>query len=161
MKRILIIFVCVYVLTLSLLQLAASAATSGAINLTGTVPPVTSITIVPVVTPLDLTVTGVNVSVATVTEASNVPLGYTVTLSSANAGIMKNGVIGSVPYTLKYNGVATTLSVSPGVTVTTQGSSTSPISTNKSVTVSYTGVAAATTMSGTYSDTLTLTITGN
>lgn len=149
-------------IALMLFSVNASAATFGTIMISGTVPASTSIVVTPTAgyNSLDLATTQTNLGVATITEANNTTLGYTVTASSANAGLLKNGTLGSVVYTAKYNSVVFALQVAP-VTVTTQGAQTTVVSTIKPLTISYTGIAPASLMQGVYSDTLTFTILAN
>ncbi|MBI3557666.1 MAG: fimbrial protein [Deltaproteobacteria bacterium] len=140
----------------------AHAATSGSVTIQGTVPTVVAITVTGIApfNALDLTTTQANLPVADVVEQSNDSLGYKVTMSSTNAGSLKNGSLGSVAYTAKYNGTTVTLSATPQQ-VTSTGSTTAVVNATKSLTISYTGAASASLMSGTYSDTLTFTIAAN
>jgi hypothetical protein len=141
---------------------SAIAATTGQITISGSIPAYTAIVVSPVAgyNSLDLSTTATDKNVATVTEINNTTTGYTVKLASANSGSLKNGSLGSVAYTAKYNGTAVTLS-STAVTVTKQSSQTSVVNANKNFSISYTGVDPTTLMVGTYSDTLTFTITAN
>lgn len=147
---------------LVLVPAVAFSATTGNITLSGTVPAVTSISIAPVAgyNILDLTATQTNTPVANVTEANNTALGYTVTLSSGNSGLLKNGALGTLAYTCKYNGNSAALSSTP-VVVTTTSSQNNVVHTVKSLTISYTGISSDNLMQGTYSDTLTFTIIAN
>ena len=151
-----------YLLAFLFIALPAQAATVGAIILQGVVPKVVSIAVVGVspYNTLDLTTTQVNLPVANATEQSNDLSGYTVTLSSANAGSLKNGALGSIAYTAKYNAVTVTLSATP-VTITNVASQVAVVNTTKPFTISYTGVPYVSILSGTYSDTLTFTISAN
>ena len=140
----------------------AFAATTGSVTIQGTVATVVAITVTGT-TPfnaLDLTTTQANLPVANVVEQSNDALGYKVTMSSANAGTLKNGTAGSVAYTAKYNATTVTLSATPQ-NVTTAPATTTVVNVTKPLTISYTGAAAASMMAGTYSDTLTFTIAAN
>lgn len=149
-------------LTVTLSSSLASAQTTGTITLSGSVPAATAIVVTGVGTfnNLDLTTTQSNLQVANVREINNTPNGYTVRMTSANGGLLKNGSIGSLTYTARYNGVAANLNTSP-VTVTNASASTSVVNVLKPLTISYTGVSADSLMAGTYSDTLTFTITAN
>jgi hypothetical protein len=141
---------------------SAFAANVGSITLSGVIPAVTNI-VVTGQAPydnLDLTQDQNNLPVATVREISNSGLGYTVTASSANAGKLKNGAVDNVVYTAKYNNVPFALTVLP-VQVTSQGAQVGVINVLKSLTISYTGASSDTKVSGTYTDTITLTIQGN
>ena len=141
----------------SLLSSTSFAATSGSIVLNAVVPQLVSVTVTPTNNPLTLSLAGVNVLIGTVLESSNSVAGYTVKLSSLNAGSLKNGTLGSHPYTLQYNAVTAALTVAP-VTITNQGAQTSVVNFTKNVTVSFAG---ANDMQGTYSDTLTFSIVAN
>jgi hypothetical protein len=150
------------IICLMFLSSTAMAATTGAITLSGVIPKIVSIVVSPVsgYSALDLTTTTNNLTVANVQELSNVQTGYTVTLSSVNSGLLKNGSVQSVGYTAKYNGVACSLTTQP-VTITSTSSATGVINVTKPFTVSYTGTPAASLVDGTYSDTLTFTISAN
>lgn len=146
-------------LAVSLASASALAASSGQITLQGNVAQATNI----VVTgqgnynALDLTTSASDLLVAKVREINNTSAGYTVKLTSTNAGKFKNGVLGQVAYTAKYNGSNVTLSATPQI-ITTQGTQSGVINVLKEFKISYTGQAAENLMAGTYSDTLTFTI---
>lgn len=139
----------------------SNAATTGSITISGVVPKVVSITVTSVAgfNTLDLTSTQTALTVANVQEQSNDSLGYSVTIASANAGKLVNGS-NNIAYAAKYNNVSFTLSTTP-VTVTTQRAQTVVVNTTKPLTIAYTGVPSANMMSGTYSDTLTFTVSAN
>lgn len=141
---------------------SALAATSGLITIQGVVPKVVAVTVTGVApfNALDLTTTQTNLPVANINEQSNDTNGYTVTASSANAGQLKNGAVGSIAYTARYNAVSFALTVTP-VAITTVAISAAVVNVTKSLTISYTGTPSASNMSGTYSDTLTFTIAAN
>lgn len=148
---------------LGLLVSAVSfAATTGSITISGSIPAATAIVVTPVTgyNALDLTTTAVDTQVATVREINNTPNGYLIKLTSQNAGALKNGTLGNVSYTAKYNASTVTLS-STAQTIVTSPASNSVVNVLKNFTVSYTGQAADTLMQGTYSDTLTFTIIAN
>lgn len=153
-------------LLIALLTLAftssAMAATTGSLTIQGVVPAVVAITVTGQGTynNLSLSTTAADLLVANVVEQSNDGLGYKVTVASANAGLLKNGTLGQVTYTAKYNATVFTLSTTP-VQVTNQGPQTTVVNVTKPLVISYTGVPAVNMMSGTYSDTLTFTITAN
>ncbi|MGK5088446.1 fimbrial protein [Bdellovibrionota bacterium FG-2] len=136
------------------------AATTGTITLSGAVAAATAIVVTPAAgyNALDLSTTQSNLNVATVREINNTTLGYTVKVASTNAGLLKNGTLGSVTYTAQYNSSGFTLSATPQ-TVTTSAPANSIVNVTKPLTVSYTGTAAENLMQGSYSDTLTFTIT--
>ena len=141
---------------------SAYAATTGNIAISGIVPASTAIAVNTVsgYNSLNLAVTAAGQVVANIQETNNTVNGYTVTMSSQNAGTLKNGTLGSLAYTAKYNNAAVTLSTT-AATITTSGASTAVVNVSKPLAISYTGVPAASMMQGTYSDTLTFTITAN
>lgn len=146
---------------LFLSPLATLAATTGGITISGVVPASTSITVTPLTgyNAIDFTAGASNLAVASVREKNNKVAGYVVTMASANAGKFKNGS-NELVYTARYNGVAATLSVTPQ-TVTSQGSQLTPVNTLKALDISFTSTLAEDMLEGTYSDTLTFTITAN
>lgn len=134
-------------------------AVTGSITLSATVPAATAIVVTGTgsYNTLDLSTAATNLAVASIREINNTTGGYTVTAASTNAGKLKNGSAGSVTYTAKYNGSSFTLSSSP-VNVTTSPASTSVVNIVKSLQISYAAQPAGSLMAGTYSDTLTFTI---
>lgn len=140
------------------LQFNALAATTGNLTISGVIPQVVSISIAPqgLYNNLNLNNTQVDLLVAQVTEASNSANGYTVTLTSTNAGLLKNGIVDSVGYSAKYNAQSVVLSGSP--VIVSNGAS-GVVSATKDLTISYTGVPSTAKVSGTYSDTLVFNIT--
>lgn len=154
-----IVLVSVYTL---LMGVTGRAATTGSLVLSGSVPVTTSIAVSAAgsASSLDLSTTQSDLQVATVVETCNSTGGYTVTLSSANSGALKNGNYGSVSYTAKYNGSSVSLT-SSGTTVTSVSSPSSTVNTSKPLTISYTGQSAGQMFAGAYTDTITLSITAN
>lgn len=140
----------------------ASAATTGSVVLSGSIPANTSIAVTPTgsYNNLDLTTAANDLLVANVLEKNNTANGYTVTISSLNAGKLKNGTLGQITYTAKYNGTNAPLNGTPS-SITTQGAQTVPINTSKQLTISYPAQDPNTLMQGSYTDTLTFTITAN
>lgn len=140
----------------------ALTATTGAITLAGTVPRATAI----VVTgsgdynALDLETTTTDLTVASVREINNTAAGYAVTLTSTNGGKLKNGTVGEITYTAKYDSASVTLSTS-AETITTGAASSSVVNVTKAFSISYTGADSSERMEGTYSDDLTFTISAN
>lgn len=136
--------------------------TVGSITIQGTVPNVVTISIVPQAgyNTLDLSQVVADLHVADVRELSNTTTGYKVTLASANAGQLKNGNKSALTYTAKYNGTPVTLSGTP-VVVTNTSSSSSLVNILKQFVISYSGAASDAMLAGSYSDTLTFTITSN
>lgn len=145
-----------------LISSVAFAATTGTLLLSGNIAPTVSISVTGVGqhNNLDFTTTATDFHVANVLEKSNVSTGYKVTIASANAGQLKNGSAGQIAYTAKYNGTSFSLSTTP-VTVTNVTSQTNVANSLKQVSISFSGIAAESVMSGTYSDTLTFTISTN
>ena len=147
---------------LLLISSSIYGATTGTIILSGLIPKVVSIVVTGIApfNTLDLTTTQANLPVANVQEQSNDTSGYQVTASSTNAGLLKNGALGSIAYTAKYNSVSFSLTVSP-VVITNVLSSVSVVNVTKPLTISYTGTPAVSLMNGTYSDTITFSIIAN
>ena len=146
---------------------AAAQTDTASITLTGTVTPLVNITINPAAgyDSLDLLIDVTDLTVATVNEYSNVAAGYTVTLESATATagtsnpVLSDGT-NSLDYSLNYGGVAVPITGGGAVTVSdTFGPSSSPAGSDKVLAISYAG-SAVTLPDGSYSDTLTFTITG-
>jgi hypothetical protein len=144
--------------------LSLHAAVTGSITLSGSQGGILAITAVgnAAATSLDLTSAQTDLVVGTVTEFSNKVAGYSVTISSANAAgttaLLKSGTTpDSLPYTIKYGGVAVTFvaGVAPAVTHVTTKSLLA--GTPKAITVTFDGTLAN-LAEGTYTDTLTFTI---
>jgi len=149
--------------------IGAFAATSGNLTLTGTVAQNLSITVTPaaVASALDLTTAQNNLAVATITEVSNSHLGYTVTVSSANAVSASSSTPDftsatspdTLAYSLTYGG--TPVAFTSGIaTVTTATAKTPAGGVSNTLGLTYDG-STANLSAGTYSDTLTFTITAN
>lgn len=135
------------------------AGTTAQLNLKGTIGQVVDISISADAgaTTLDLTTTASDLKVADVTEQSNSNTGYSVTVTSANGGNLEHSNGDQFPYTMKYDGSAVDLSSGSTFTNGTTGL----IDTTKEASVSYTGQAASTLVSGDYTDTVTFTISAN
>lgn len=138
------------------------AATTGSLTIQGTVDDVFSITVTGVsgYSSLSLSTTVTNKAIATIVEKSNNEAGYTVTLASANAGVLKGSSptnTDTLTYTLQYGGadVAFTAGVA---TVSDIVGKTPGAGSTKSLTISYTAGSEDMLTSDTYSDTLTFTI---
>jgi hypothetical protein len=142
--------------------LEAKAATTGQIVLSGSVAAATAITVTGAAgyNTLDLSTSQTDLVVADIVEINNTSLGYKVTMASANSGALKNGAVGSLTYTAKYNGTAATLS-STAVVVTNAAASSTVVNSSKQLKISYTGAPANSMMVGNYTDTLTFTIAAN
>ena len=95
-------------------------------------------------------------SVANVLEQSNDPNGYKISFLSANAGLLKNGVVDQVSYQIKYGSGGLVSPSATYQTVFTSGSMVSPASQSQNVKVSFAAKPGA--LAGTYSDTLTFQI---
>lgn len=139
---------------------AVHAASTGTLNLRGTVNAVYNIAIAPESGGANLNLDILNGEsdklVATVNELSNDPSGYKVQASSANGGILKNGSVDQVAYSIRYgSGSTTTLSTS-AQTVYTSSALVTPANNFQSVKVSFTGNSSA--LAGVYSDTITFSI---
>jgi hypothetical protein len=129
----------------------------GSIIITGVIPAVTQLVVTPVPGLLDLTVTTNDQTVATVKEMTNTSNGYVVTMSSVNQGLLKNGTIGAVPYSAKYQGVPVIFG--PGsITLTDTSGTSSVTNVTKPLSISFSGTSPENLMAGPYSDTLTFTI---
>ena len=147
-----------FALPVLFLSFTALAASSGTLLLKGTILPTLSISVTPetVASALDLTTTQSATKVATVQEKSNSNTGYKVTISSQNAGKLKNGAQ-LFPYTLTYAGSALNLAAP----VVQNNSAAAAVTVNKDVNISYTGVPEAQLVAGDYSDTVTFSIAAN
>ena len=148
--------------TLLALSSTSFAATTGSLLLQGTVVQKISlaVTAVPVASALVLSTSQTDLAVASVNEQSNSKTGYKITIASANLSNLKRtdgpDVFG---YTMKYNGSAVSLTSVAGTTIT--NSAASSVNVNKSVSISYTGVAPELMVEGTYADTVTFSIAAN
>lgn len=151
MKKLIISLLCIA-------SFSSFGATTGTLLLQGIVPSIRSITVSPesVASSLDLTTSQTNLKVATINEKSNSLLGYKVTITSANlSNLKRSGGSEVFPYTIKYNGTNAPVTSVAGYSTT---SNTFPANVNKDLTISYTGVPSEQMVEGTYSDTLTFTI---
>ena len=146
-------------LTLALLSSMTFAVTDSAtLNLQGTVGAVVDISVAALsdATNLDLTQSQSNKKVATVTEQTNTTTNFTVTVSSANGGKLKNGSR-EFSYSLAYGGQGVNLA-----TGTTYTRNPDPLNANSyDVNISYTGQAAASMAAGEYTDVVTFEIAAN
>jgi hypothetical protein len=149
---------------------AQQTSDTGTLGLTGNVPKIVSITVADeaIASNLDLTQDVSGLLVATVTERSNVQAGYTVTVESSNAaaagtseGFFESGATGNndtLTYSVTYGGNAVSYSGGGAAQVTDAGDKTAAGGNSNEVRISYQG-ASANLYNGTYSDTLTFTIT--
>jgi hypothetical protein len=149
--------------------ISARAQFSGALTLQGIVTSGVSIIVTPVAGYNTLNISGgtVNQGVANVTEINNDPKGYTVRMTSINAGSNGNalfltdtaGIFGvdTVPYSLTYGGLP--VSFANGVALLTDKKGKTPklgVTKLLQITIAPTWVNA-----GTYADTLTFIIISN
>ena len=158
-------------LTLALLGTAGVALAQTAtatLTIQGTVASTVSINVVPLsgYNTLDIA-NGVSAqNVANVTEKANDKSGYTVSMTSLNAGASGNSLFladtaggtgtDTVPYTLAYNGSAVTFN-NGSATLTSATARTPQAGLIKALAVT---IASSWVNSATYADTLTFTITG-
>lgn len=147
-----------FIVALSLISGTAFGATTGTLVLTGVVGVLYSLTVNPTTAASNINITAGETAtlVATVSETSNNPLGYKITMSSANAGKLKNGTLDETSYQVSYNnGSPVTLTTTP-TTVKTVSSMVSMGTVSSDVKVSVTAKPDA--LVGTYTDTITVTI---
>ena len=144
---------------------AAGASAVGTIALAGSIPAQCSISVTPHASAqsLDLTQSATDLAVATVTEACNDARGYRVDLATENGrktGLLVQGAVNGdeIPYSVSYGG--SPVSFSGGSARVTDSSERTPAGgAQKTVAVSYNGDPGL--ASGSYGDTLTLTLTAN
>jgi hypothetical protein len=146
---------------------ASFAQSSASLTISGNVPASTTISIASQAgyNALDLVNGATAKLVGIATEKSNDKLGYTVTVTSLNAGataqaFLKGALAGNadvVNYSIQYNGAGITL-VNGSGTVTLASGRTGGTGVAKNLNVTFAGSWLT---ADTYSDTLTLTIAGN
>ena len=104
----------------AILSSGAFAATSGTLNLSGTVAEDTSIVINPLAKAINLDIVNgeSNTTIGAALETSNRLLGYRIMMSSTNAGELRHGTVAGAKttYKIRYNGAAA--GVTPGPTAT-------------------------------------------
>lgn len=132
------------------LSAAAQASTTGTIRLNGTVQAACTISVTDAGVQLNITGGESNRQVGTVVENCNSGTGYRVTLTSANAGALKNGAA-AVSYSVSYDNQQGTLS---GAMTVDRPSA----AFGKQSVVAVSMPANATAVAGTYSDTVTITV---
>lgn len=143
---------------LALIPTVSFSAPTGTLVIQGVIPSLRSLTVTtePGFNNLDLSTSQTDLKIATVKEKSNSMLGYKTTITSSNLGNLKrNGGTELIPYSLKYNGSVANITTALGHSVT---SVSFPVNVNKDLSISYTGVDIESLTEGTYSDTLTLSI---
>lgn len=147
-----------FAIILALLTLPAFSATTGVLNLKGTIAQILEVSIVPetLATTLPLTTSQSNVKIATITERSNSHTGYKVSVSSQNLGKLKRSSgTDFLIYTITYNNNAVNLIT--GQTFTYSFTNAAPI--DREVKITYTGTDSLT--AGDYTDSITFTIATN
>lgn len=144
---------------LLLLLLAFSLSTFGetaTLTITGIMPVITEVKVVTnsSASTLPLNLGATDLEIAVVTEKSNKKVGYTVSVTSTNSGVLKNlGTSDEIAYTLKYDTIPIDLSAVSLVTNETKR--TSSAGTPKSLTISF---PASFIDDGSYTDIITFTI---
>lgn len=149
------------IIVLMFLSISSFAATSGTLLLQGSVAEDNSVTITPTGTnniSLDI-ISGESAKlIASVSETCNNALGYKIKLQSLNNGSLLNNAA-SVAYTISYSGGSYQTIPNTPLQVKNISSLTQKTTNNSEVRISITATPNA--VSGTYSDTLTLSIEGN
>ena len=149
---------------ISSLSISVFAATNGTLALSGSVAKSSSIVITPTGTAntsLDILAGQSNVKVGSAAETSNDLSGYTISISSPTGGFLQNSgdVTKKTAYTISYNGGGPVTPTVGGVSVKNVSSLAGLVTNNSDININVT--AFATAPSGTYSDTLTVTISNN
>lgn len=147
-------------LTTLSLSVSAYAATSGVLQLRGTVQARLSIELINDTNAgtLDLETTQSDFTVAQAREKSNSKTGYKVNISSTNAGelVSDEDPASTIAYTLKYDGTSVDLSGDEfSYAYPTPGNN------DRDLQISYTGVPFEDLVEGTYGDDVTFTISAN
>ncbi|HEY9053678.1 MAG TPA: hypothetical protein VIO60_02540 [Rectinemataceae bacterium] len=139
-----------------------SAASSGTLDLSATASSVLELTL-----PGDFTGTIDDNSAGTVNtwNIGNVVVksnhtGWTISISSANAGLLKNGSVDSIDYKMTLGSLVTNNELSSTWTSSAQGK-TPKAGTSYALSISFTPSTTTYFAQGTYTDTLTVTLTGN
>jgi hypothetical protein len=147
-------------LSLALTSFSGIASTSASLILRGQVPQILSLSLTAetLASNLPLDKTQSSTKVGQVTERSNSSTGYKVSVESANKGKLVR-VNGSeqFPYTLAYHGQNLNLAGRVDISYPQAQAVTS----QKDVTISYTGVPHDRLVAGDYTDTVTFTIAAN
>lgn len=144
---------------------ASHAASSATLNLSGSIASAVNISVSANATASNLTLTSnaSDTQVATVSESSNAASGYSILAKSANAGKLVNtdDSNSSIAYTIKY-GSGSSLALT-GVDQTVKNQSTGGVysAVDSALSISFTGVSAASKLAGNYTDTITLTVQAN
>ena len=140
----------------------AFAASTGDLDLSGTVAAACDVTVTPVAGVADnlpLSSAQTDLNVGSVNETCNDADGYTVTAQSANSSVLQPlgpTSTDSVPYTFSYGGVLVDLTTGGAMTVTDASAPTGSGGTSSLVDISYTNPGFI--EADTYTDTITFTI---
>ncbi len=141
-----------------------AATASGNLNLSGSIADSVSIAVTPTAaaSSLTLTSTATDVSIASVAETSNAANGYLIKARSTNAGKLVHGSDATqfINYTIKYAGGSAVTLTTSDETVKTQSTGGNYNAVASAVSISYTGVTAASRVAGSYTDTIIFTIEG-
>ena len=135
------------------------AATTGTLNLQGEIAQILEITVnaTTAASSIDLTTPQTDLKVADIVERSNDKDGYSVQITSANGGKLKNGTADQVTYTLKYGTSSVDL-----VNGSTFNSASSVGEFDKEVFLSHSNTRAQVDMAaGVYTDQVTFEISAN
>lgn len=152
-------------LSLSIGTHSAFALTTANLHLQGIVNSLVAINVsaVPAATNLNLHQDATGLKVADVQEFSNSSTGYRVTLSSVNAGHLRNSnqagqVVKDFAYSATYNGTPVALTQNPQQVTLYQSPVNDPVTFVKSFNISYAGIPQEKLPSGIYQDDLTFEI---
>ena len=139
--------------------LTAQGATTGTLLLQGTVAQELAIVVTAEAgaSSLDLSASPTGLKVASVNEVSNSNTGYTISAKSANGSLLKNGSLDQLSYQISYDGGSMMTLTTSDQVVKTQ-STVGVYDHDSDVDIAYTGKAASQMVEGTYSDTVTFTI---
>lgn len=147
---------------LASLSFSAMAATSDNLKLKGKVPKKLSILVTPTSAALnlDLEASPLALLVASVNEKSNSSTGYKIESDSLNDGKLVNSsdTTQSITYSMTYDGNAVNL---VGVDEVKNVSTSGVLDNNSDVKIAYVGAPHETRVEGTYTDTITFTISAN
>jgi len=136
--------------------------TTGTLTLRGTVPNSNQITVIPIgATNVNLNIiTGeTGKIIAEITQDSNNPTGYTLSITSLNGGVLKNGAINGPSYTISYNGEPDIVPTTTPIVIKVVSSLRSRMETTGALRITFPGMPNA--LAGTFSDILTFELTVN
>ena len=162
MKKILVSFLTVFG-SFGFAGHPALAADTGVITLSGSIGVVNEIEITQfdVATSLNIVDGESNALVATVTETSNSPTGYTIYMNSVNDSNLINSANGeeTAPYTVSYDGGSPVALTTADLAMKTVGVLGGLVTDESDVLINLTGNSAAS--SGTFADVITVSIAAN